>query len=143
MIGLLKEYGALSSADARRALLFQWLNEHRHELFAELRDNAPVFAAPDFFLVTRYEDAKNVLRDDQHFSVRAYPISETFVLGKDKADGHDVDRLFLSKLLPEANYERVRNTAAGKAQELINAVLGKEAALCTVIKTDPILKKIV
>jgi len=62
-MGFLKEYEALSSADARRALLFQWLNEHRHELFAELRDNAPVFAAPDFFLVTRYEDVKNILTD--------------------------------------------------------------------------------
>ena len=46
-MGFLREYEALSSADARRALLFQWLNERRHELFAELRDNAPIFETPE------------------------------------------------------------------------------------------------
>ncbi len=132
-MGFLREYEALSSADARRALLFQWLNQRRHELYAELRESAPVFATPDFFLVTRYEDARRILEDSQCFKVRAYPTSGNFVLGKDREDGHDADRKVLSRLFPKKDYKRIRDIAAKKAQELIDVASGKGGALQAVV----------
>ena len=135
-MGFLGEYETLSSADARRALLFQWLNQRRHELYAELRENAPVFATPDFFLVTRYQDVKDIIENGDHFKARAYATSGSFVLGKDKEPKpehafkyeheHDKDRDFLSKLLPDADLETyVRDTAdtiAANAPLTVNAV---------------------
>jgi len=152
-MGFLGEYEALSSADARRALLFQWLNQRRHELYAELRENAPVFATPDFFLVTRYEDAKTIIEDGDRFKVRTYATSGTFVLGKDKEPKHehalkyehehDKDRDFLSKLLPDADLERIRAIASKVAKEFVDAALSADKELLSVIKNDSLLSNII
>jgi cytochrome P450 len=81
-MGFLGEYEALSSADAGRALLFQWLNQRRHELYAELRENAPVFSTPDFFLVTHYQDAKTIIEDGDRFvETRLIPVVMMTALG--------------------------------------------------------------
>jgi len=152
-MGFLGEYEALSSADARRALLFQWLNQRRHELYAELRENAPVFATPDFFLVTRYQDAKTIIEDGDHFKARAYATSGSFVLGKDKEPKHehafkyehehDKDRDFLSKLLPDADLERIRAIASKVAKEFVDAALSADKELLSVIKNDSLLSNII
>jgi len=152
-MGFLGEYEALSSADARRALLFQWLNQRRHELYAELRENAPVFATPDFFLVTRYQDVKDIIENGDHFKARAYATSGSFVLGKDKEPKHehafkyehehDKDRDFLSKLLPDADLERIRAIASKVAKEFVDAALSADKELLSVIKNDSLLSNII
>lgn len=139
-MGFLKEYEALSSADARRAVLFRWLNERRHELFAELRNAAPVFSTPDFFLVTRYADVKTIIEGGDAFKVRTYPTSGTFVLGKDREDGHDQDRDFLSELLPPAEYGRIRAIAAKASRAFIDTALSTDKEIAAIIQKDPILQ---
>lgn len=84
----LSEYKALESmvsdpgklAIARKTLVWSWLVGRAKEMFDELRVKQPIFHMPGYpalgvdtvFIVTKYEDVLEILRNDQVFSVRKY-----------------------------------------------------------------------
>ncbi|TDC62309.1 cytochrome P450 [Actinomadura sp. GC306] len=72
--GYLATYDALVKADpaAAQARLAGWLRTGWRELFAELRADRPVLAAPAFTLVTRHADVTEVLSQPASFPVSAY-----------------------------------------------------------------------
>ena len=126
------------------------MNERRQELYAELRENAPVFSTPDFFLVTRYQDVKDIIEKGDRFKARTYPTSGTFVLGKDKKPEyahaekheheHDEDHNFLSSLLPDKDLEKIRKIASDAARKFVDAALSADEEVSYVIQKDSILR---
>jgi len=120
-MGFLKEYEVLYSAEARKTLLSEWIFKRRQELFAELREQAPIFETPDFILVSQHQDVKDILRDSARFSVKPYADagSKDFVLGKNQEQGHEADRAFLESLLPQEELERVYQIAASAAAKIL------------------------
>ena len=83
-MGFLETYGQLHTPEDENALLLEWIIQHRHDLFSELRQAKPIFEAPNCFIVSRYDDVKEVLTD-KDFSVEPYRQGGggTFVLGMD------------------------------------------------------------
>ncbi|QKW33171.1 cytochrome P450 [Actinomadura sp. NAK00032] len=81
--GYLAAYDALVRADpaAAQARLAGWLRTDWRELFAELRADRPVLAAPAFTLVTRHADVTEVLSRPAAFTVSAYRPSMEAALG--------------------------------------------------------------
>lgn len=124
MMAFLSHYEALSSDDARKALLAQWIDTHPQELFQELRTQAPILETQEFVLLSRHDDVKEVLRNVQDFSATAYITSDKFVLGKDPETGHDQDRALLVKTIPRSDLERVRIIAATATTKLLDLIKG-------------------
>ncbi|MBM4259787.1 MAG: hypothetical protein FJ147_28310 [Deltaproteobacteria bacterium] len=124
-MGFLATYTALSSGEQRKALLTEWVFRRRQELFAELRQKAPFLQTQDFVLVSRHDDVKAIFEDFQHFNVKAYLRSEDFVLGKDKGDGHDADRAFLERLIPQTELERVHQVTAGAVKAIFEKIMAR------------------
>jgi cytochrome P450 len=81
--GYLAAYDALVRADPAGAQtrLAGWLRAGWRELFAELRADRPVLAAPAFTLVTRHADVVDVLSRPESFTVSAYRPSMEAALG--------------------------------------------------------------
>ena len=118
-MAFLPHYEALSSDDARKALLAQWIDTCPQELFQELRAQAPILETQEFVLLSRHDDVKAVLRKAQDFSATGYITSDKFVLGKDPETGHDHDRTLLVSTIPCSDLERVRQIAATATTELL------------------------
>jgi len=81
--GYLAAYDALVRADppAAQARLAGWLRTDWRDLFAELRADRPVLAAPSFTLVTRHADVVHVLSRPASFQVSAYRPAMEAALG--------------------------------------------------------------
>ncbi|GAA4239967.1 cytochrome P450 [Actinomadura meridiana] len=81
--GYLAAYDRLVQADpaAAQARLAGWLRTDWRDLFAELRADRPVLAAPAFTLVTRHADVVEVLSRPESFTVRTYRPSMEAALG--------------------------------------------------------------
>ena len=62
-MGFLKEYESRYAADARKALLFEWITNRRNELFKELRVQAPILQIPDFEKIRDSEPEPRSLLD--------------------------------------------------------------------------------
>jgi cytochrome P450 len=124
-MAFLPTYEALSADDARKALLMQWINTRRQELFQELRAYAPILETQEFVLLSRHDDVKEVLRNVEDFSATAYITSDQFVLGKDPETGHDQDRESLISIIPRSDLEWVRHIAATATTKLLTLIKGE------------------
>jgi len=139
-MGFLKEYEARYAADARKALLFEWITNRRNELFKELRAQAPILQFPDFekirdsepeprslFLVSRYQDVRDVITNEQHFNVAPYRDagSQNFILGMDSGQAHDEGRALLEQGIQREDEETIRDIVAKEAEAATKAALSR------------------
>ncbi len=105
-MSFLREYTAIDAGDpaatsaARVALTRQWMRDRPQALFAELRQEQPIFATPAFVLVTRHAEVHQVLTRDDVFSVQPYaarirPLLGGFLLGNDDGVAYERDAAVL------------------------------------------------
>lgn len=124
-MSFLRAYTAVDAGDpgataaARQALLRQWMQHKPHALYAELRHEHPIFATPQFVLVTRHADVREVLLRDDVFSTaphaeRLQPLIHNFMLGDD-GSWHERDAALLQLVLRRADLDEIASIAEQSA----------------------------
>lgn len=110
-----------ATASARVALLRQWMLHKPHALFAELRQEQPIFATPGFVLLTRHAEVREALLRDDVFSAAPYadrlqPLVSSFLLGSDDTATHERDAAMLRLVIRRHDLEDI----AGAAEQAAN-----------------------
>jgi len=92
-----KEYEAIFAADARKALLYEWITNRRLRTLTELRAQAPILK-PGFLSRFTYQDVVEVITDE-HFSVAPYRDagSQDFILGMTRTWDTNEGRALLNR----------------------------------------------
>jgi cytochrome P450 len=141
-MSFLRAYAALDAGDpaatsaARVALTRAWLLERPHALFAELRQDQPIFTTPGFVLLTRHAEVREVLSRDDVFSATPYaaalqPLFGAFVLASDDGPIHERDAAVLRLTIRRADLEDIAAAAeqaagvavaAGRVDDRLDAV---------------------
>ena len=122
----LAEYDSIPVSDVsqRVGVVSRWIRTDTRPFFAELRERRPIFFAPAFTLVTRYEDVMELLSRDDIFSVRLYSskMDESvgpFMLGRDRTTINYHDKSLMRLVLAQEDLPRVREMVSRFTQEAI------------------------
>lgn len=144
--GYLAAYDALVRADPGTAQvrLAGWLRTGWRELFAELRADRPVLAAPAFTLVTRHADVAEVLSRPDAFPVSAYRPSMEAALGapimltRDGTPMNWREKGLMQVMLAPEDVPAVRALAGELADEALDAADGELDAVGGVFRGVPL-----
>jgi cytochrome P450 len=127
-MGFLDAYNALTAPQEQVALLEKWIVENPSGMFAELRDQKPVFITPGPIIVSRYRDVFEVASLDQIYSVKPYGIAmmrnnggPNFILGMDDGPEFENDLSLLHLAVKRSDLERIRGIVAKRANALVDA----------------------
>jgi cytochrome P450 len=144
--GYLAAYDALVQADpaAAQARLAGWLRTEWRELFAELRADRPVLAAPAFTLVTRHADVAEVLSRPDAFPVSAYrPAMESalgapIMLTRDGTPMNWREKGLMQVMLAPEDVPAVRALAGELADAALDAAGGELDAVGALFRGVPL-----
>ena len=131
-MSFLRAYTAIDAGDpgatsaARVALTRQWMFARPQELFAELRQEQPIFATPAFVLLTRHAEVREVLARDDVFSVapaaeRLQPLVGNFLLGADDGPLHERDAALLRLAIRRGDLDDIAAAAEHTARVAVAA----------------------
>ncbi|MEU8247844.1 cytochrome P450 [Nonomuraea sp. NPDC048916] len=107
-------------------LVREWMRTDWRALFAELREQRPVFVTPAFTVVTRFADVTEVLSREEVFSVRAFgprldaALGGPFMLGRDATPMNWRDKGLMQVMLDPRDAAEVRALAGRIADELLD-----------------------
>jgi len=109
-----------STAAARLTLVRQWMASRPRELFAELRQDHPIFLTPGFVLLSRHAEVAEVLACDEVFSVQAYderlqPLIGGFMLGAEDGPVYERDAALLRLAMRRSDLPTIASLAASAA----------------------------
>lgn len=115
-------------AKAQLDLMVEWVLHRPGELFAELRQERPIFVTAGPVVVSRFRDVLEVAGTDDIFSVLPYGIAmkrvnggPNFVLGMDSSPELDHDLSVLKLVVRRTDLDRIRAIVRGEAQSLLDA----------------------
>ncbi len=123
-MSFLQQYDGAGDAEKLK-LLYQWIATQPLALFAELRENRPIFVTPGGpVLVTRFADVEEALSRNMVFTVRPYapkmdPSVGPFMLARDGTVYNQRDKGIMRALIQQADMPGVRKTVAGLARAAI------------------------
>ncbi|MFA1542562.1 cytochrome P450 [Actinomadura monticuli] len=144
--GYLAAYDDLLRADppAAQARLAGWLRTDWRDLFAELRADRPVLAAPSFTLVTRHADVVDVLSRPESFQVSTYRPAMEAALGAPimlTRDGTPVnwrEKGLMQAMLAPEDVPRVRALAGELAERALDGADGGFDAVRDLFRSVPL-----
>jgi cytochrome P450 len=133
MSGYLERYdAALAHAPMSAfALVREWTRSDWRALFAELREQRPIFVTPAFTVVTRFADVTEVLSREEVFTVRAFAprldaaMGAPFMLARDATPMNWREKGLMQVMLAPEDAARVRELAGRLADEALDAATGR------------------
>jgi cytochrome P450 len=125
----LERYDEALAGDAMSALglVREWMRTDWRSLFAELREQRPIFVTPAFTVVTRFADVIEVLSHEEVFTVRAFgprldaALAGPFMLAWDATPMNWRDKGLMQVMLAPGDAAGVRELAGRIADEALDA----------------------
>ncbi len=125
----LERYDEALAGDAMSALglVREWMRADWRSLFAELREQRPIFVTPAFTVVTRFADVVEVLSHEEVFTVRAFgprldaALDGPFMLAWDATPMNWREKGLMQVMLPPGDAADVRELAGRIADEALDA----------------------
>lgn len=127
-LSFVRTYTAVDASDprataaARVGLVRQWMAARPRELFAELRQDQPIFLTPGFVLLSRHAEVAEVLACDEVFSNQAYderlqPLISGFMLGAEDGPAYERESALLRLALRRSDMPAIA-AMAGEAASI-------------------------
>ncbi|MDP9842049.1 cytochrome P450 [Streptosporangium lutulentum] len=131
--GHLERYDAVLARDPMSALALvrEWMRTDWRALFAELRDQRPIFVTPAFTVVTRFADVTEVLSREEVFTVRAFgprldaALGGPFMLARDATPMNWREKGLMQVMLAPQDAASLRGLAGRIADEALDAASGR------------------
>ncbi|MDP9864809.1 MULTISPECIES: cytochrome P450 [Streptosporangium] len=125
----LARYDAAVARDpgSASALVQEWMRTDWRALFAELREQRPIFVTPAFTVVTRYADVVEVLSREETFTVRAFgprldaALGGPFMLGRDATPMNWREKGLMQVMLAPQDVADLRGLVGRIADEALDA----------------------
>lgn len=108
-------------------LVREWMRTDWRTLFAELREQRPIFVTPAFTVVTRFADVTEVLSREEVFTVRAFgprldaALGGPFMLGRDATPMNWREKGLMQVMLGPRDAAGVRELVGRVADEALDA----------------------
>ncbi len=127
----LAEYDAATDA-AKYPLVHKWMNTDPLPFFRQLRQQRPILVTPDFTLLSRFTDVRDVLQMPSVFTVELYKPkmgvtedSEGYLMAHDDDALHYREKSLMQGILNRDDIPRVRVMIQDSAKDILNRAGGQ------------------